>query len=139
MGIDVPSVQLLCCAMRIGVDFGDTMMIGRQTINERPEKLAALFSLAGIPNQALGTLSKGDVADPIFLSLVARNFRSLDVSNYEQATDIHDLNEPLPQSLSKAFSVVHDGGVIEHVFNAVQAFKNAMDMVKLGGHFIQVT
>jgi hypothetical protein len=36
------------------------------------------------------------------------------------------------------FSVVYDGGTIEHVFNAVQAFKNGMEMVRVGGHFIQV-
>lgn len=138
MGIDMPSVQFLCCAKSIGVDFSDTMMIGRQAIHAPPAEFAPLLSVVGIPNRALRTLAKGEFAEPLFGLLGAKNIRSLDVSNFEQATDIYDLNEPLPQSLSKMFSVVYDGGAIEHIFNAVQAFKNGMEMVRVGGHFIQV-
>jgi hypothetical protein len=138
MGVDMPAAQLLCCAKSIGVDFSDTMMIGRQTINGRPAEIAALLSTVGIPRHALGTLSEGDFAEPLFRALGASKIRSLDVSNYQQATDVHDLNAPLPQSLSKMFSTVLDGGTIEHVFNAVQAFKNGMEMVRMGGHFIQI-
>ena len=138
MGIDMPSVQFLCCAKSIGVDFSDTMMIGRQAIHTPPAEFAPLLSVVGIPSRALNTLSTGEFAEPLFGLLGAKNVRSLDVSNFEQATDIHDLNEPLPKSLSMRFSVVYDGGAIEHVFNAIQAFKNGMEMVRVGGHFIQV-
>jgi len=138
MGVDMATVQLLCCAKSIGVDFSDTMMIGRQTINEAPAEFAPLLSVVGVPSGALSTLSKGEFAERLFQLLGAKNVRSLDVSDYEQPTDIYDLIEPLPQYLSKMFSVVHDGGSIEHVFNVVQAFKNGMEMVKVGGHFIQV-
>jgi uncharacterized protein with PIN domain len=62
----------------------------------------------------------------------------VDASDYEQATHIHDFNQPLPTSLANRFSVVHDGGTIEHVFNIPQAFKNCMEMVRVSGHFIQV-
>jgi hypothetical protein len=139
MGIDTPSVQLLCCAKSIGVDFSDTMMIGRQTIDAPQAEFASALSAVGISGRALSTLSEGEFAEPLFRLLGGKNVRSLDVSKFEQATDSHDLNEPLPQSLSKTFSVVHDGGTIEHVFNAVQAFKNGMEMVRIGGHFIQVS
>ena len=62
----------------------------------------------------------------------------MDASDYEGATYIHDFNQPLPTSLASQFSVVHDGGTIEHVFNIPQAFKNCMEMLRVGGHFIQV-
>ena len=81
MGIDMPSVQLLCCAKSIGVDFSDTMMIGRQAIHTPPAEFAPLFSVVGIPSRVLSTLSKGEFAEPLFGSLGARNVRSLDVSN----------------------------------------------------------
>lgn len=139
MGIDVPALQLLCCAKSMGVDFTDTMMIGRQTINAKPCKLAPFLAAIGIPKSGvIGALSYEGFAEPLYQMLGAKNVRSLDVSTYEQATDIHDMNEPLPPSLSKQFSVVHDGGALEHVFNIVQAFKNAADMVKVGGAFIQI-
>ena len=138
MGIDLPAIQLLCCAKSVGVDFSETMMIGRQMIIEKPDKFAPLLSAIGIPSGALRTLAKGDFAEPLFRLMGAKNVRSLDVSSYEQATDIHDLNEPLPASLMKMFSMVCDGGAIEHVFDAAQAFKNGMEMVRVGGHFVQV-
>ena len=69
---------------------------------------------------------------------VQEQVSSVDASDYERATHIHDFNQPLPASLANRFSVVHDGGTIEHVFNIPQAFKNCMEMVRVGGHFIQV-
>jgi hypothetical protein len=59
------------------------------------------------------------------------------LSDFERATHIHDFNQPLPTSLANRFSVVFDGGTIEHVFNIPQAFKNCMEMIRIGGHFIQ--
>src|SRR5690348_15958513 len=139
MGIDFPTLALLCCAKSIGVDFSDTMMIGRQTINEDPAEFASLFRAIGIKPYEAANFYEGEFAESLFHLLGAHSVRSLDVSSYEGASDIHDLSEPLPKELSKCFSVAHDGGVIEHVFNPVQAFKNAMEMVRVGGHFTQVS
>jgi hypothetical protein len=139
MGISLPSFELLCCAKSMGVDFSDTMMIGRQTINEPPARLAPLLLPLGLPHEGISNLSRGDYAEPLFRLLGAKTIRSLDVSDYEHATNIHDLNQPLPAKLKKRFSVVFDGGTIEHVFNAAQAIKNVAEMVRIGGHMIQVT
>ena len=38
------------------------------------------------------------------------------------------MNLPIPDELKGRFSVVIDGGTLEHVFNYSQALKNAMDM-----------
>ena len=62
----------------------------------------------------------------------------MDVSNYESATHIQDMNLPIPDDLRERFSVVHDGGTLEHVFNIPQALKNCMEMVRVGGCFLQV-
>ncbi len=34
---------------------------------------------------------------------------------------------------------MYDGGTLEHVFNYPQAIRNCMEMVRVGGHFLQVT
>jgi hypothetical protein len=138
MGIDTPSIQLLCCAKSIGVDFSETMMVGRQTVYAPPNVTASILDAIGIPREKTSAILQGQFAEPLFALLGARQVSSVDASDYERATEIHDFNQPLPASLTNRFSVVHDGGTIEHVFNIPQAFKNCMEMVRVGGHFIQV-
>ena len=48
------------------------------------------------------------------------------------------MNQPIPDTLKGRYSCVLDGGTLEHVFNFPQAIKNAMEMVKVGGHFLGV-
>lgn len=139
MGIDIPSVQLLCCAKSMGVDFSDTMMVGRQTVNGPPDAIASILSAIGTPREQTSAILQGQFAEPLFALLGATQVSSVDASGYEKATHIHDFNQPLPASLVNRFSVVHDGGTIEHVFNIPQAFMNCMEMVRIGGHFIQVS
>jgi hypothetical protein len=138
MGIDIPSIQLLCCAKNVGVDFSETMMVGRQTMYVPPDVTASTLNAIGIPLEQTTAILEGQFAEPLFALLGARQVLSIDVSDYERPTRIHDFNQPLPASLMNQFSVVHDGGTIEHVFNIPQAFKNCMEMVRVGGHFIQV-
>jgi hypothetical protein len=139
MGIDTPSVQFLCCAKKLGVDFSETMMVGRQSLNIPPDITASILDTIGIPREQTTALLEGQkFAEPLFAILGARQVSSIDVSDYERPTQTHDFNQALPARLVNQFSVVYDGGTIEHVFNIPQAFKNCMEMVRVGGHFIQV-
>src|SRR5262245_3052883 len=138
MGIGYGSVQLLCCAKNIGVDFSDTMTVGRLRVRLPPDATASILSAIGTPRELASAIMAGQFAEPLFTLLGTRQVSSVDASAYEQATHIHDFNQPLPTSLANRFSVVHDGGTIEHVFNIVQAFKCCMEMVRVGGYFIQV-
>ncbi|MFN8220904.1 MAG: DUF2071 domain-containing protein [Fimbriimonadales bacterium] len=49
------------------------------------------------------------------------------------------LNLPLPVELKGRFSLVYDGGTLEHVFHFPQAIKNAMELVEVGEYFVGVT
>jgi hypothetical protein len=138
MGFDVAVVQLLCCAKSIGVDFAETITIGRQTINDDPVGFASALTAVGI-SKDVQNIKKGEFAEPLLNLLGAKEVCSLDASNYEQATYVCDLNEPCPPHLNQKFSLVIDGGTLEHVFNLPQALKNCMAMVRVGGHFVQVT
>ena len=98
------------------------------------------LSAIGISSEhVFGGLRIRDHGEPLFKLLGAQQVCSLDASDYEQATYICDLNQPCPSNLIQKFSVVHDGGSLEHVFNLPQALKNCMQMVRIGGHFIQLT
>jgi hypothetical protein len=138
MGIDYPAMQLLLCAKNIGVDFSDSMMVGRQHVHAPQISIDSLLRSAGAPRERTSAILVGQFAEPLFVFLGAKHVSSIDASDFEQATYVHDLNQPLPVSLANRFSVVHEGGTIEHVFNIPQAFKNCMEMVRVGGHFIQV-
>ena len=136
MGLDLPTVQLLCCAKNIGVDFSEKMTIGRQFIEKQPEFIATFGT---VPEAEIAKIQSATYGEPLFRLLGAERICSLDASDYEGATHIHDLNDPISQPLHRQFSVVFDGGSLEHVFNLPQALKNCMEMIKEGGHFVQIT
>lgn len=71
--------------------------------------------------------------------LGAVNATSIDASDYEGASLLHDLNLPLPDQIKNKYSVAIDFGTLEHVFNYPQALKNAMESVAVGGHFLAAT
>lgn len=138
MGIDIPSLQFLACAKSIGVDFSDTLMVGRQRMSAPTAAIASILSDIVTPREQIPAILEGQFAEPLLTLLGAEQVSSADASDWERATYIHDFNQPLPAYLANRFSIVLDGGTIEHVFNIPQAFKNCMEMVRIGGHFIQV-
>ena len=137
MGLNNAAVTFLCAAKASGVDFTETVMLGRQGFYPEPAVLKRgldALSLA-TPHDLLG---KCRYAEPFFRLLGARNVASLDASAFEGASHVHDLNAPLPDALSEQFTAVFDGGTLEHVFNYPQAIKSAMQMVRVGGCFLQI-
>ena len=47
--------------------------------------------------------------------LGSERLESLDITDFEGATVIHDLNKPVSEELKARFDVVFDGGTLEHV------------------------
>lgn len=138
MGLDTASAKFVCSARSLGVDFSEMLMVGRQLFFPEVGALRRIFSVQGIDVDATLFLQENKYGEGLFSLLGAREISSLDYSSYENATILHDLNSPIPKELHERFSVVYDGGTLEHVFNIPQAFKNCMEMVKVGGHFLQV-
>jgi len=117
-------------------------MIGRQVFTEDVEAgwLESILMEHGIKADGRELLSAANRHTESFWPLLgARSVHSMDASAYEGADLIHDLNTPVPVRFRGQYSVVVDGGCIEHIFNAVQAVKNCMEMVKVGGHYLCVT
>jgi hypothetical protein len=120
------------------------MTLGRQKFAWMgPSQLSGAFRDAGLeltPAEAEADMAaEQGGAEPVFRRLGAREVRSLDASTYEGATDVHDLNDPLPDQLKEQFTCVLDGGTLEHVFNLPRGIQNAMEMVAPGGHLLLVT
>lgn len=61
---------------------------------------------------------------------------SMDVSDYENCTHVHDLNRPVPENLYGRYDVIFDGGTVEHVFDTPSCLRNIHAMLKVGGRII---
>jgi SAM-dependent methyltransferase len=143
MGIDKASLQVLLDARRAGVSFHRILTVGRQELRMSPGEVRSVLSrnglqaddatISGFFSQASG------YCEPLLRFLGASQIDSLDVSDFEGASIVHDMNEPLPEMYHRKFTFVFDGGSLEHVFQFPTALKNCMDAVVAGGHFVTVT
>ena len=137
MGLDNTAAQVLSGARAIGADFNSTMMIGRQWLLANPALIDDIAQFHGVTPTARDP--DDAFAEPFFRMLGAQTINSIDYSDYESATVVHDLNCPLPPDLRARYDVVFDGGTLEHVFNFPTALKSCLEMVRVGGLFVQVS
>jgi hypothetical protein len=126
-----------------GVEFGASAMIGRQALHLSMAELRSCFAKSGSKlaveeAERVFTQASG-FAEPLFGLLGAAGIESFDASAYEGATHIVDFNAALPEEFRSRYSAVVDSGSLEHVFNYPQGLKNAMEMVRPGGHLILIT
>jgi len=143
MGIDTTSARFLMLCAHSGVDFSRTLMLGRQEIHSNPQRLSLAAAECGFP---LGDQTVIDMmrerpayAEPLFHALGAVTVDSMDAADYEDATILHDLNDPIGDELKGRFTAVFDGGTLEHVFQFPTALKNAMEMLEVGGTLMTIT
>ena len=128
MGIDAHSIRFLREARGSGVDFASTITLGCQSLAGEQDTLAAFADVAGASSPVSSRR--------LFEALGSADFHEMDNSDYEGADVLQNLNLPVPGELASKYSVVFDGGTLEHVFNVAEALRSCMRMLKVGGHFI---
>ena len=133
MGLDFYSAQFLLNLKQRGLRFGRVLTLGRQGVYMPPEVYQSLLKRLGVDR------GQPDFADDFIRGVGATAVDFMDASDYEGATVVQDLNQPIPARLAEAYDCVFDGGTLEHVFNFPVALKNCMEMVKAGGHLIVIT
>ncbi len=143
MGIGTETARLLLASARAGVSFTRSVTIGRQNYFSSHAETSRLLREYGrrpgdYPRLLTGPRG-GRYAEVFFEALGARQVESLDASNYEGATIVHDMNQPLPRQWVGQFDAVYDGGTVEHVFNCQVALRNCMELAKVGGHVLMTT
>ena len=143
MGLDVNGTKFLLYARRQGVSFAKTAMIGRQEMLVSVADLQTNLSRFGIETTTKDIeklIPDSNCYAEAFLKLLgAEEIISFDASTYENASVIHDFNQPIPDEFKNRFSAVLDGGTLEHIFNYPAALKNCMEMVAEDGHFLAIT
>ncbi len=141
MGLLPDAVSFLVAIKRAHVNYDRTLTIGRQWLMCDEPTLGRAVAAAGVtlsPEQTASVM-RSPWGEALFEALGARQVDSLDVSGFEGCTIVHDLNEPLSTEYHKRYSVVFDGGSLEHVFDFPSAVRNSLATVELGGHFIANT
>ncbi|HJR06794.1 MAG TPA: hypothetical protein VJ842_06025 [Pyrinomonadaceae bacterium] len=143
MGLSVNGTKFLMYAKTQGVCFTRTATIGRQELHLSAEALRKNLSDFGhspTESKINDLLSKaGGFAEPFLAMLGANEICSFDASEFEGASNLHDFNFPIDDNFKNRFTVVIDGGTLEHIFNFPVAIKNCMEMVEVGGHFLALT
>ena len=137
MGVDVYVLDFLLAHRGSGL--GDTLCLGRQSFNvDDNEQSRAILARHDLRFSLADLKSQGTSADMLLRQIGSRTVQSLDISDFEGATIIHDLGDPVPDSLLARFDCIFDGGTLEHVYDFPQAIDNVKRMLKIGGIFLSV-
>lgn len=140
MGVDTETARFLLQCRKDGASFKTTLCFGHQTYfpsNKETERLLREFGIHPADHSGLFQNNmQVRYCDEFFKMLGCQQLRHMDASEFEGADIVHDLNKPIRYDLRCRFDVVFDGGTLEHVFNFPTGLKNALEMVKVGGHFI---
>ncbi len=118
---------------------GRTLMLGRQTFSIQSNyRLLYDETLArhGYEVSRFDFLQEDGHAETLMRKLGFGDMETMDFSDYEGASILHDLNTKPPKALEKKFDLIFDGGTIEHVFNVPAALEGIYRMLKPGGRFI---
>jgi hypothetical protein len=139
MGLNVNSLAFLLRARARGISFDHVLKIGRQSLAVTAADIRRLLKReASAANLDWRRLALGsDVyAEQFFELCGATTVESMDKTNYEGATVLHDLNLPVPETLFNRYDLIVDGGSLEHIFNVPVALRTYMKMLKVGGHYV---
>jgi len=134
MGIDKDAAKFLLSARERRVNFQKTLMLGNQLFDVPRSDYKILSDTFNLKD-----LARIKTSNDFFHLLGAEEVSAMDISDYEGATILHDLNQPIGDELKEKFTFVLDGGTLEHIFNFPNALSNAMKMVKVGGHLVIIT
>jgi SAM-dependent methyltransferase len=142
MAINIDSARFLLASRRRGVSFNASLTLGRQELYLSHREIRTVlreFDLDPDHYPRLFGPEYPAYAEPFWETLGAHRNETLDASPYENASIVHDLNQPIPPHLQRAFDTVCDGGTLEHVFDFPTALRNSLEMVRPGGHFLAIS
>ena len=139
MGLTATDIDLLLALKNRKAPISRIATIGRQSLCLHPKQVTRLGRI--IPEScALLNYRWGEAADAILCDLTgAGEVVSIDMSDYEGASIMHDMNLPLADrrpDLAGQFDLVIDGGTLEHVFNFPVAVANLMFLARKGGYIL---
>jgi len=142
--------RFLVASHKVNPIRGNVLALGKQTIGITLSKALEIFQEQDCevnPNFNLDDIKSDSVTrmrlnnlmdDESFFRLFGDvNYQTMDVSDYEQASIIHNLNDPIPQNLEESFDFIIDGGTFDHLFDLKTSFANVVKLLKPKGRVFQ--
>ena len=153
MGLNLPILRFLAGEHRRKPFESPVLTLGRQYVFATYDQVRSMLISEGIQPQRLdpslsletnipkwrGTPRAKFTSDVVFFRLLGIEQSALDVSDYQNADIILDLNVPIPAEFEGCFGLIVDGGTLEHVFDTRQALMNISRMLKPGGRVIHLS
>lgn len=126
---------------------GDVLTMGRQTVTMTYREAISLLCNEGVALRDshvrefdASTVTSADfgwISDRCFFSMFTdATIRALDVSDYENADIVHDLNRPLPSKYYGIADFILNGSVMDDLFNPGQAIRSMSEMLRPGGRIM---
>ena len=131
MGVDIPILKFLCYIHKFS-DFGRTITLGRQNLDITANHLRKIIP---VTSQYKHETYVDQLLKDYFNSTIVD---SIDKSDYEKATIIHNMNIPIPNNLKEKYDTVIDSGTLEHIYNIPQALENVSSLCRPGGQIIHI-
>jgi hypothetical protein len=141
MGFDLQVLRFILASKRANVDFSRTATLGRQNLAVHPDvfkREALRFGFPELERDTREIYASFPYADGFLRHLGADSLSAIDASDYEGADIILDMNRPLSPDFPGGFSVIIDGGSMEHIFDVPQCLKNIVSMLDNDGAIISI-
>lgn len=155
MGLPIPSMRLIIREHKKEPLKGHVLTLGRMAVLATYKEILNLFKEEGVTPKALDedfdtrtnissmrkSIGKMNsfTSDVVFFKLLGVDYlETLDISTYENADIIHDMNTPVPKNLVCRFDAIFDFGTTEHIFNTQQTLDNINLMLKPDGRVLHL-
>src|SRR3989344_2419142 len=130
---------------------GNVLTLGQQSVHTNLDEVISMFKNQGLSLKDLpvGFDTKNKITDwkgtkydnytncqTVLTLLGSEKVNVTDVSEYENADIIMDLNMPIDKKYYNSFDVILDIGTLEHIFDISKALENITLMCKPGGTII---
>ncbi len=146
MGIPRGTARLLLEETRRRPFTGRVLQIGRSSVYLSEKELRYWARRDGVELREGGevTLShdprlarQGCMSDRSFCSMLGfEEVEACDVSDWESAEHVFDLNAPAPKELHGRFDTILDPGSLNFIFHLPNVLKNLHDLLKVGGRIV---
>lgn len=137
MGIIYADVRNLIEHFRPESEGKEVITLGRLNVNLHPNEISQLrkiFARDAVAQSFFDTYTWGEYSERFFTQLFkCATVDSLDFSSYEGASIVHDLQQPITDTLRNKYDLVYNGGTLEHVFNLPVAMANLIQLARVGG------
>jgi O-methyltransferase len=111
--------------------------LGRVTLDFNAIKANEMLTAAGFDCKLEASTAFNDQA--LFAAIGFETIHSIDLSNFEGATHVLDLNSnSLPADMQSQYDVVLNAGTLEHVFHIDRGIATCINMLRVGGRLISV-